>query len=442
MSWFSAACFGTLAATTIATAVLLSNFIEARLLALDAQAARDFVQTVARAENLDGLAERTGARISPQLAEYFSHVSQLPEIVRTNVYGRDHAVLWSSDPALVGRRFGDNDELDAALNGEVVVKRGYASPGEVSKPEHIAFTEKVFFVESYIPIYSADGSQVLAVVELYKLARTLEDTLKHTQWLVWISAIAGGAIVYVALLGIVRRAAREIERQQARLIESDRLAMVGEMGGSVAHGIRNPLASIRSSAELALDDPMCTWREQARDVIEAADRIELSIRKLLSFARNPAETMHPPAPVAINAVVADVVGDLDREFARRGVDRRVELDTANPSVVGDAGLLREVTASLVVNALEAMDEGGVVRLATRLEARRRRVMVEIEDDGPGMTSAQIGMALRPFHTTKPQGLGLGLPLARRIVERHGGTLSVTSKPGRGTCVRMLMPAAR
>ena len=117
VSWFSAACFGTLAATTIATAVLLSNFIEARLLALDAQAARDFGQTVARAENLDGLAERAGARISPQLAEYFSHVSQLPEIVRTNVYGRDRMVLWSSDPELVGRRFGDNDELDAALRG-------------------------------------------------------------------------------------------------------------------------------------------------------------------------------------------------------------------------------------------------------------------------------------------------------------------------------------
>lgn len=442
MSWFSVACFGTLAATTIATAVLLSNFIEARLLALDAQAARDFVQTVARAENLDVLAARAGARISPQLAEYFSHVSQLPEIVRTNVYGRDRMVLWSSDPELVGRRFDGNDELDAALRGEVVVKRGYASPEEGSKPEHIAFTEKVFFVESYIPINSNDGRHTLAVVELYKLARTLEDTLKDTQLLVWISAIVGGAILFVALLGIVRRAAQEIERQQARLIESDRLAMVGEMGGTVAHGIRNPLASIRSSAELALDDPACTWREQAQDVITAADRIELSIRKLLSFARKPAEAMRAPAPVAINAVVAEVINDLDREFARRGVDRRVELDVANPTVLGDAGLLREVTASLVVNALEAMDDGGAIRLTTRLEARRRRVLLEIEDDGPGMTSTQIGMALRPFHTTKPQGLGLGLPLAKRIVERHGGSLTVTSEPGRGTCVRMLIPAAR
>jgi signal transduction histidine kinase len=89
-----------------------------------------------------------------------------------------------------------------------------------------------------------------------------------------------------------------------------------------------------------------------------------------------------------------------------------------------------------------MDDGGAIRLATRLEARRKHVLLEIEDDGPGMTSTQIGMALRPFHTTKPQGLGLGLPLAKRIVERHGGSLTVTSEPGRGTCVHMLMPAAR
>ena len=441
VSWFSAACFGTLAMTTIGTALLLSGFIERQLLALDARAARDFVQTVTRVENVDSLGGAPGAKLSPQLAEYFSHVSQLPEVVRTNVYGRDRTVLWSSDPALMGRRFADNDELDAALGGEVVVKRGYASPERGTKPEHIGFSGRVFFVESYIPVATASDAPPLAVVELYRAARTLEEMLGNVQMLVWISAIAGGAILFLVLLGIVRRAAREIERQQVRLIESDRLAMVGEMGGTVAHGIRNPLASIRSSAELALDDPGCTWREQAHDVIAAADRIEGSIRKLLSFARKPAEAP-APAPVALNDVARGAVADLEREFRRRGIASELALDVANPMVVCDAALLREVIASLVANALEAMDDGGTIRVSSQVDRRRRRTWLAITDDGPGMAASEVGLALRPFHTTKPQGLGLGLPLAKRVVERHGGKLAIDSAPGRGTSVRIELPVAR
>ena len=125
--WFSLLSFGTLAVIGVVTALLLSQFIENRLLALDAQSARDFVQSVTRVENADVLAFEPGAGgpVPHVLAEYFSHVSRMPDVVRTNVYSRDKTILWSSDQALIGRHYAENDELDEALGGEVVFKRGH-----------------------------------------------------------------------------------------------------------------------------------------------------------------------------------------------------------------------------------------------------------------------------------------------------------------------------
>lgn len=442
VQWFSLLSLGTLAVTAVVTAVLLTKFIEDRLLAFDAETARDFVESVARAEGAELLAFDTSAAgpIPAGLAEYFSHVSQMPEVVRTNVYGRDRSVLWSSDRAMVGRRFPDNDELDDALAGAVVYKRGYIGNNAYAdhKPEHYALPAGAFFIESYIPIYATGSERPVAVVELYKAARKLEETLRAAQWLVWGATAAGGVALFLVLQGIVRRAAAQIAAQQERLVEAETMAAVGVMGSAVAHGIRNPLASIRSSAELAADAPDCTWREQAEDVIGAADRIESAIRDLLSYSQPSGWSR---APVSINRIAAESIEAQRREIERKGGAARIDLDPADPLVVADPAMLRQVFSSLLVNGVEAIGAGGSVAIATALDGGRQQVRVEVRDTGHGIPANELSNVLRPFFTTKPKGLGLGLPLAKRIVERLGGTLAVRSAVGAGTTVELTLPVA-
>jgi signal transduction histidine kinase len=100
-----------------------------------------------------------------------------------------------------------------------------------------------------------------------------------------------------------------------------------------------------------------------------------------------------------------------------------------------------VLSSLLANAIEALDREGQITVRGDWVRGQSHVTLSVEDNGPGMTSAQLGRAGKPFHTTKPRGLGVGLALARRVIERFGGRLEIDSGPGRGTTVRLHMPAA-
>jgi signal transduction histidine kinase len=158
---------------------------------------------------------------------------------------------------------------------------------------------------------------------------------------------------------------------------------------------------------------------------------------MLDFARPAAGSV---TPVPVNAVAAESIESLRRELGRRGLVPKLELDPAEPSVLADAAMLRQVVSSLIVNAMEATEEKGVVAVSTQLAPDRRTVRIRVDDTGHGIAHEQLPLVLRPFHTTKPKGLGLGLPLAKRIVERFGGTLEIESMLGRGTSVELSLPA--
>jgi signal transduction histidine kinase len=108
-------------------------------------------------------------------------------------------------------------------------------------------------------------------------------------------------------------------------------------------------------------------------------------------------------------------------------------------VTGDPLLLGHVFNSLIANAVEAVERDGHIAVSVRRESDRQ-LRVSIEDSGPGMTNQQLASAFKPFHTTKTKGMGVGLPLARRIVERFGGSVMIASRPGKGTTVNVLLPA--
>jgi len=170
--------------------------------------------------------------------------------------------------------------------------------------------------------------------------------------------------------------------------------------------------------------------------MDQVDRLERWVRELLTYVHLPAGEH---GPVDVDAVVRESLERFAVEMRRRGIATAVHLPAGLPQVRGDTILLKQLFGSLIANAVEAMPDGGRLEVAASAQGRGI-VAIELRDAGPGMTDQQLARAFKPFHTTKAQGLGVGLPLARRIVRRMGGDIELESRVGAGTTARLTLPA--
>lgn len=431
--WYAVVSLMSIAVITVTCGWLVSRFLTDRLLQQEGRLTQEFVQSIVRVENAgDYFAERRPGS-AQDLERVFERISHMPDVLRANLHSREQRILWSSDRALIGQSFSDNDELRQALGGRLV-----ANMEEDVKSEHVALGSRARrFVEIYAPVRDEARGEVIGVVELYKTPAALFEATRTAHVGAWLGALAAGAFLYVALFGLVRRADALIRAQRERLVQSETLAAVGEMGAAVAHGIRNPLASIRSSAELALESEPSDWREAAGEIVEQVDRLESWVRELLSYSQPLAASLES---IQVGALVQESLRGFDRDLARRGIRASARVDPVLPAVAADPLLLGQVFNSLIANAVEAVERDGRIDVSVRREGDRR-LRVTIEDTGPGMTQAQVAGAFQPFHTTKTRGLGVGLPLAKRVIERLGGSIQLASRPGAGTTVDVLLPTS-
>ncbi len=231
----------------------------------------------------------------------------------------------------------------------------------------------------------------------------------------------------------------QLETAQARLVEQEKLASVGQMAAGVAHGLRNPLASLRASAQLALQHPDSpAGRESLESMISEVDRLDKRIAHLLTFSR--------PAPVHamrenLATLVAGLVPGLSQLLQDRAVTLLADLPQDLPDTMLDPMKVEQTMHELIANALDAMPGGGTLRLAAHASDDRRSVMVDVADTGKGIPEDVLPSVCDPFFTTRPEGTGLGLAIAKRFVEQNGGTLEISSTPGRGTTVRIQFPSA-
>ena len=431
---FALLAFVCIGSVSIASSVLLSRFLTRHLLERDAQILMEVVQSIAEVRDTGSyfqgkpspLAERT-------LEDFFVQVAKLPDVLRANIYARDQKVLWSSDQTLIGKILGPNPELEEALEGKLAIESGVIGAND-PKPEHLLLkSREPQFVEDYLPVRAANGGPVVGVVEVYRVPEALFEIIAQGLRLIWAIAIAGGLLLYAALYWIVRRADRLIEAQSDRLLESETLAVIGEMAGAITHGIRNPLASIRTSAELIEDDGSPAVRESARDITAEVDRLSEWVRQLLTYSKH--ETAQLEA-VDIAEIVSATCAGFEREMHKRGIAFESAIDNRLPLVRGEPVRLAHALNSLIANALEAMPKGGRLQVFAHLTSKGRIVRVTIKDSGVGIPRDNLARVFAPFFTSKAKGLGLGLPLANRIVSRFGGVLSVVSEPDKGTEVHV------
>ena len=230
----------------------------------------------------------------------------------------------------------------------------------------------------------------------------------------------------------------EAARAQAELRRNRALAAVGQMTAQIAHEIKNPLGSIRFAAEVLKRQPAGNEHSplQTIQVIErSVDHLATIVAELSDFAR----------PKELNRKelnINDLLDELSPMVADRLSLKKVRLDKRYakdlPSGQFDGTELRKLFLNLLINAVDASDPGGVIEIRTRLNGSQD-IIVEIEDRGVGMDAETLRRLFEPFYTTKEKGTGLGMAIAKKIVELHKGDLLLTSKEGVGTTATVKLP---
>lgn len=238
----------------------------------------------------------------------------------------------------------------------------------------------------------------------------------------------------------LRESRREIERlHRTQMSRAEHMATLGEMATGLAHEIRNPLAGIAGVIEIIGRDLPATSPARAvvKDVRQEIARINRIVSDLLQTARP-----HPPKvrKSDLNITVEHAVMLGRQQALSKSTEISLRKDPSLPEVEHDSDQIHQVLLNLLLNALQAIDVNG--KIAVTVELRGKNAVIEVADNGRGIAANHLPNIFRPFYTTKGDGTGLGLSLARRIVEDHQGRIEVTSTVGKGTTFAVVLPLER
>jgi signal transduction histidine kinase len=212
--------------------------------------------------------------------------------------------------------------------------------------------------------------------------------------------------------------------------ESARKAALGQLTAGLAHELRNPLASIKGSADLLArtsGERDIVSRELGEIISSEVDRTNLLVTRFLDFAR----------PLEPRRELTDITEVIDRAAGRAGVAITREYSQSVPRFPIDPALMEQVFINLLTNAAQASAAGAPVTVATRLAGSN--VEVDVTDRGSGIAPDKIETIFNPFVTTKQDGVGLGLPIVAKIIDWHGGKMTVDSEPGKGSTFHICLP---
>lgn len=438
---FAAVSLLVIVTVTVGMSSVLARFLSEEMLRHDALESSEFIHRVLGHHFNESFfsgdpvtAKASGAQ------QTLSAVARMPGVLRAQAFSTEGTVLWSSHNASNHHNFGANPELERALKGEIVVEADLIESRDYIKPEHVfAAMPQKQFAEYYLPVWNEDRSRVIGVVEIYKGPEALFESIRRGLQLIWITALCGGLLIYGSLFWTVRRAHQVMLDQQRRIASNEGFAAVGEMAAAVAHNLRNPMAAIRTSAELMAGQAGDRRYNFAGDIMAEIDRMESWIRSLLGHAKAGTRA---PSSVSVNAILRGLIGGMPAELNQRRVLVQWSIDEQLPALHVDGLMLEQIAHTVVANALDAMPDGGILRLATRHSAagsKNKGIEITITDTGVGIPAQKLKQTFTAPASTKTHGLGIGLPLVQRTVERMGGAVTISSEPGRGTSVTIAIP---
>lgn len=394
-------------------------------------------------------------------------------VVKVKVYDLDGLTVFSTEARQIGEDKSKNGGFLAARSGHVANE--FTHRDTFSAFEQTIEDRDVF--SSYIPIRRSPAGPVEAVFELYSDVTPFLRDIRRTQRTVVVGVIAILTLLYVVLFFVVRHADKIMKRQdregknsaheittlneqleqrvselqvsyadlrrtQSQLVQTEKVAAMGELLAGVAHELNNPLTVVIGGAALlrrAVGSGPLAARVDA--ILQAAERCVRIVKNFLTLAhRQTVERQE----VALNQVVLQAVELVAYPLRVDNVEVTLDLASDLPVLWAEPDQLHQVVVNLITNAHQAMRTSPAPRrltFTTRCNPDARTVILEVADTGPGIPLEIQGRIFEPFFTTKPlgQGTGLGLSLCQGIVEAHQGTIQFESGPGQGTVFRMELP---
>jgi two-component system sensor histidine kinase HydH len=295
----------------------------------------------------------------------------------------------------------------------------------------------LYLISAYAPIYNLRDS-VVAVLGLDADYRFFESLGKFRENLVYLNIVSLIFIILFAVVFIIIN--RRLLSAQEALYQASALTSMGRMAATMAHEIKNPLGIIKATADRIKskygknhDDPVFDF------VSEEVDRLNVILAGYLDFAR-PAESSRKAEKTDLKILLEELLKQCRTDFARDKIEIRFETLNQSYPLLADSLGLRQAFLNLIINARETYCEGGMIDI--RLNTDKENYRLEIADQGGGIKKEVRKKLFQPFATTKSKGSGLGLYVARRIIEQNGGRLTVSNNSEGGATAKIFLPIFR
>jgi signal transduction histidine kinase len=232
----------------------------------------------------------------------------------------------------------------------------------------------------------------------------------------------------------------ELVETHHRLVSQERIAALGRAAAQVAHEVKNPLAGLLlySLHLKSKSDNLSESQTYLVDkIVDTINHLNSRVEQILDFARPVNLKLRAGN---LNEIVNDVLELLRPQLAAKKMEVRLSMSKTAPYAMLDESSIRGALMNLILNAIEASPERGILSISS--ESTDQSLRLEIADTGPGIDEQKAKKIFEPFYTTKAGGLGLGMPYAKKMIEQHGGTISLNSRPGEGTTISVVLPAAQ
>jgi signal transduction histidine kinase len=347
-------------------------------------------------------------------------------VVSVALLGPDLGVLAASHPDGAGARRDDPALAAVATEGRPLA-RLVESPGG----------RQVFEVARPLTL---DGGRAGVLAIAFSTEAMQRAWREAVRW----GAILGAGVLVVGAVGlglifyVQQRHLRELRALEQEMARRERLAALGDVAAAFAHEVRNPLNAVsmglqRLRGEFAAE-PAAEYTRFVDLIQGEVGRLNAIVEQFIALAR---PLPLAPAPLAPDDLLQELAALLDEPARAAGVTVRLAVPADVPKIAADRDKLQQVLLNLALNGIQAMGRDGTLTMG--VEPARDHVALVVADTGPGIPPDVLPRIFDPYFTTRPRGLGLGLTIARRIVEAHGGTLEVASRPGEGARFRVVLP---
>ena len=354
-----------------------------------------------------------------------------------NIYSPEEGfIVYSTDTSLIKNKTEKTEGYLKALKGEMSTQ--LISDGDDLWGLGIGIIGGQKKVKTYIPLNGED--KILGIVEMViDMTEQYSSILKKQYTTFGVFALIMITIFFTMLL-FVRKAERIIAGraiEQRKLVEqlnlAERLAALGEMVAGVSHEIKNPLGIIQSTSELLNNMPNADEAQKRLSgvITEESIRLNRIVTEFLDFSRPHALNVHE---FDLKEVIIKNIDFLRPDLEKKKIVVESNLDGRPFMIEADQDLIHRVLMNLIINAMQAINESG--RITVHVREEKGAYIIEVNDTGNGISDEHISKIFNPFFTTKEKGSGLGLPIVRKIIEGHGGTIDIESSEGSGTSVAL------